>query len=98
MDIHDLEPSVTIDFAVSLLPKIKTWRIASRLPPLTFQLLLFWAPSVFQSKQRFICQCLLYFLKIVWGAPSKAYFSYLQNLKCLNAEVQRQTQNQISFA
>lgn len=30
--------------------------------------------------------------------PSKACFSYHQNLKCFNDEVHKQTQSQITFA
>lgn len=47
MDIHNLEASVTAETAVSILPKIKTWRIAYRLPLFTLHLLSFSAPSVF---------------------------------------------------
>lgn len=49
MDIHNLEASVTVETAVSILPKIKTWRIAYRLPLFTFHFLSFSAPSVFSE-------------------------------------------------
>lgn len=56
---HGYLPSVTVGFAVSLEDCIQA-------PPLTFWLL-FWAPSVFQSNQHFICQfCISYSL---FGMP-----------------------------
>lgn len=75
MNIHNLEASVIVETAVSILPKIKTWRIAYRLPLFTFRLLSFSAPSVFfQNKQCIICQCFFYFLKIVWGYAFQSIF------------------------
>jgi len=81
-DAHNLEASVTVDF-LSVLPKIKAWQIAYRLPLLTFHLLSFSAPSVFQSKQWIICQCFLYFLEIVWGYAFQSIFWLPSKLETL---------------
>lgn len=74
MNIHNLEASVAVDFAVSVLPKITTWRIACRLSLFTSHLLSSSAPSVFQNKQCIICQCFSYFLKIVWEWAFQSVF------------------------
>lgn len=90
---HSLEASVTFGFAVSVLPKIKTW-IVYRLPPH----LLSAAPSVFSihKKQWHVMHCFSW--RLFGDVPSKTYSSYLQNLKCCNAEVHKQTESQIIFA
>lgn len=98
MDIHTLEPSVTVDFAISIQPKLKSRRIASKLLLFTFHVLSLSAPSIFWNKQCMICQFLFVFLKYILGmCLPKDILDIFRTWNALMMEVHEQIQSHISF-